>query len=76
MVSVRDKAGKSIELPDSDSITPLRLDAINSGTYEVTLAGPDGKQQTVECTLSSIQHLCSADMGSPSVSQVLMGEQP
>jgi eukaryotic-like serine/threonine-protein kinase len=76
VLSVRAKTGNSIALPDNDSTTPLRLDAINSGSYEVTLAGPDNKLQTVECTASSSQHLCSADMGSPSVNQVLMGEQP
>jgi len=76
VLSVQDKSGKSIALPDRDSTTPLRLDAIDSGIYEVTLAGPDNKQRTVECSVSSSEHLCSADMGSPSVKQVLMGEQP
>jgi hypothetical protein len=76
VVSVQDKSGKSIALPDRDSTTPLRLDAVDSGIYEVTLASPDNKRQTVECSVSSSKHLCSADMGSPSVKQVLMGEQP
>jgi serine/threonine-protein kinase len=76
VVSVQDKTGKSIVLPDKDSTTPLRLDAVVSGIYEVTLAGPDNKQQTVECSVSSGKHLCCADMGSPSVKQVLIGEQP
>jgi serine/threonine-protein kinase len=76
VVSVQDRSGKSIALPGRDSTTPLRLDAVDSGIYEVTLAGPDNRQQTVECSVSSSKHLCSADMGSPSVKQVLIGEQP
>jgi hypothetical protein len=76
VVSVQDKSGKSIALPDRNFTTPLRLDAVDSGIYKVTLAGPDNKQQTVECSVSLSEHLCSADMGSPSVDQVLMGEQP
>lgn len=76
VVSVEDKSGKSTALPGRDSNTPLRLDAVDGGVYEVTLAGPDNKQQTVECRVSSSEHLCSADMGSPSVEQVLRGTQP
>jgi serine/threonine-protein kinase len=75
VVSVQDGAGKNIALPAGDSTTPLRLDVVESGTYEVTLRGPDDKEQTVECRVSASDHLCSADMGSPSVKQLLMGEQ-
>jgi hypothetical protein len=76
VVSVQDSSGKSIALPDRDSITPLRLDAVGSGIYNVTLAGPDNTQQTVKCSVSSSEHLCFADMGSLSIKHVLMGEQP
>jgi hypothetical protein len=76
VVSVQDKSGNSIALSDKDSTTPLRLDAVDSGIYVVTLAGPDNKEQTVKCSVSLSEHLCSADMGSPSVNQVLTGEQP
>jgi serine/threonine-protein kinase len=76
VVSVQDTSGTHITLPAGDSTTPLRLDAVDGGTYKVTFRGPDDKQQTVECSLSASEHLCSADMGSPSVKKVLMGEQP
>jgi serine/threonine-protein kinase len=76
VVSVQDKTGMRVVLPDGDSTTPLRLDAVASGTYKVTLRGPDDKQQTVECRVSASEHLCSADVGSPSVKQVLRGERP
>jgi hypothetical protein len=76
VVSVQDKSGKTIALPGKNSTTPLRLDAVDGGVYEVTLAGPDNKKQTVACRVSSSEHLCSADMGSPDVEQVLRGKQP
>ena len=76
VVSIQDEAGNSIALPDGDQTTPLRLEEINSGKYKVTLAGADGKQQTVECNVSAGEHLCAADLGSPDPEQVLMGEQP
>jgi serine/threonine-protein kinase len=76
VVSVQNETGNSIALPDTDSITPLRLDAVGSGIYDVTLAGPDNTEQTVKCSVSSSKHLCYADMGSLSMKHVLMGEQP
>ena len=76
VVSVQDKSGKSIALPGKNSTTPLRLNAVEGGVYEVTLVGPDNKQQTVTCRVSSSEHLCSAEMGSPNVEQVLKGRQP
>ena len=76
VVSIQDEAGNSIALPDGDQTTPLRLEEINSGKYKVTLAGADGKQQTVECNVSAGEHLCAADLGSPDPEQVLIGDQP
>jgi serine/threonine-protein kinase len=76
VVSIQDEAGNSVALPDGDQTTPLRLEGINSGTYKVTFARADGKQQTVECNVSAGEHLCAADLGPPDPEQVLMGEQP
>jgi eukaryotic-like serine/threonine-protein kinase len=76
VVSVQDEAGNSIALPDEDQTTPLRLEGINSGTYKVTFARADGKEQTVECNVSAGEHLCAADLGSPDPEHVLIGEQP
>jgi serine/threonine-protein kinase len=76
VVGLHDRAGKPIALPDGDHTTPLRLEGLSSGTYHVTLAGADGKQQTVECNVSSGEHLCTANMSLPGIEQVLMGGQP
>jgi serine/threonine-protein kinase len=75
VVSVQDEAGQNIPLPDGDQTTPLRLDGVNSGTYKVTFAGADGRQQMMECNVSAGEHLCATDMGSPDTKQVLIGEQ-
>jgi len=76
VVNIQDRAGESILLPGGDQTTPLRLDGVNSGTYQVTFAGADGRQQVVECNVSAEEHLCAAEMGSPDIERVLMGEQP
>ncbi|RZU42252.1 serine/threonine protein kinase [Edaphobacter modestus] len=75
VVSVQDKSGKNIVLPEGDTTTPLRLEAVASGIYEVTFAGPDNKQHTVECRVSPNEHLCSVDIGSPSLKHALTGEK-
>ncbi|WP_051978827.1 serine/threonine-protein kinase [Edaphobacter aggregans] len=75
VVTIQDQSGKRIPLPSVDLTTPLRLDGLNSGSYKVTVASADGKQLTVECNVSAAEHLCVADMGSPEIRHVLMGEQ-
>jgi len=76
VIDIQDEGGNSVPLPGEDQTTPLRLDGVKSGTYKVTFAAPDGKQQTVECNISSAEHLCAADVGLPDTQQVLRGEQP
>ena len=76
VVSVQDTSGKNVALSDEDATTPLRLEGVDSGTYKVTLSDAAEKRQTVVCIVSLKDHLCSADMGSPDVQQVLTGEQP
>jgi eukaryotic-like serine/threonine-protein kinase len=75
VVRVQDEAGKDIALPDGDRTTPLRLDGLKAGGYKVTIAGPEGQQQTVNCRLSSANHLCVADISAPDIQQVLTGDQ-
>jgi serine/threonine-protein kinase len=74
VVSVQDEAGRSIPLPD-DQTTPLRLEGVNSGRYRVAFTSSDGRQQTMECNVPAGERLCAADMGSPDIKQVLIGEQ-
>jgi predicted Ser/Thr protein kinase len=76
VVSVDDESGVRVPLPDGDRTTPLRLEGLKSGKYKVTLAGTDGNQQTIECDVSSDEHLCSLNLGSPDPDQVLTGGQP
>jgi eukaryotic-like serine/threonine-protein kinase len=75
VVSVQERSGKNVTLPDGDTTTPLRLEAVDSGVYEVTVAGPNNEQKTVECNVSPGEHLCSIDIGSITVEKALTGER-
>jgi serine/threonine-protein kinase len=72
---VQDGKGKGVALPGIDHTTPLRLDGLTPGDYKVTLADPEGKQRTVTCRVSSLDHLCSSDLGAPDLQQLLSGGQ-
>jgi eukaryotic-like serine/threonine-protein kinase len=75
VVAIRNASGKSLPLPTNDNTTPLRVEALNAGTYIVELRGPDNQQKTVQCTVSQDQHTCTADMGLPDIQQLLKGDQ-
>ena len=75
VLRVQDEAGKEIALPDADQSTPLRLDGLKPGKYKVILAGAGDQQKTVDCNLSTVDHLCTADMGIPDIQQILTGER-
>ena len=75
VLSVQDEAGKEITLPDGDQSTPLRLEGLKPGRYKVTLADPGGEQKTVDCSLSTADHLCTTDTGTPDPEQALIGGQ-
>jgi serine/threonine-protein kinase len=76
ILDVRDEDGRSIALPAGVQTTPLRLDGLKPGPYKVMLGGPGGKQKTIECKLSAIGRLCTAEMSVPDMQQLLSGEQP
>jgi serine/threonine-protein kinase len=76
VVKMSDTHSKSVQLGDADAVTPLRVPAIAAGEYDVTFEDADGKQQVVHCSVTASQHVCSADLGTPDVHQVLAGEQP
>jgi hypothetical protein len=72
---VQDEAGQEIALPDVDESTPLRLDGLKPGKYKVIFADAAGQQKTVDCNLSTADHLCTTDMGIPDIQQMLNGER-
>jgi len=77
VVKIQNRAGSSIDLHNSQPVTPFRLDGVPPGSYEVTLKVPgSGLEQVVSCVISADQHLCSADLGTPETQQLLTGAQP
>jgi eukaryotic-like serine/threonine-protein kinase len=75
VLRVQDEVDKDIALPNVDQSTPLRLDGLKPGKYKVILADPGGQQKTADCNLSTVDHLCTTDMGIPDVQKILIGEQ-
>ncbi len=75
VVSVRSRTGEDIRLPNTDRTTPLRLDGLNIGKYQVTFSGPNTEQQVVSCEVSESTHLCIADFGPVDINQILAGDQ-
>jgi eukaryotic-like serine/threonine-protein kinase len=63
VAGIRTAAGKDVDLKNENLATPLRVDGISAGDYEVTLQGPDHEQQVIHCHIGGTQHLCSAEMG-------------
>lgn len=75
ILQVEDSKGKSIPLPEGGT-TPLRLDYLMAGQYKVTLAGPNGDKQTVNCSISGNDHLCMLQIEAPDIQQVMTGVNP
>lgn len=76
VLSIKDADEKDVTLPVGDQITPLRLEGIKVGTYEVTYEGADGLQKTVECEISPKNHLCTVELGELDIEKILNGAQP
>ena len=74
VIAVRDQSGNEITLPSGgEAVTPLRVNGLPTGTYRVELQNSEGEHKEVDCGVSAAQHLCVADFGEPSVSQLLKG---
>jgi eukaryotic-like serine/threonine-protein kinase len=71
VVHVSDAKGKSVALPEGDHSTPMRLDNLAPGAYKVTFQGADNGQQTLNCQLSSEQHLCSVSFGELDIQKLI-----
>jgi serine/threonine-protein kinase len=76
VLAVHDEQGKNVDLPTKDRITPLRLDGLKAGKYEVVLRAPDGLEKTMLCKLSTEEHLCATDMGALDIQRLLEGDRP
>jgi predicted Ser/Thr protein kinase len=73
ILRVQDSNGKDVVTPGTDETTPLRLEGLAEGKYKVNLVGPGGSEQTIDCSVSSTEHLCTAEMGTINIQQVLDG---
>jgi serine/threonine protein kinase len=76
VISVEGESGERVLLPEGEQTTPLRLGGLKRGKYKVTLGDAHGNQQTMDCDVSLDEHLCSFNLGSPDLDQVLAGGQP
>jgi serine/threonine protein kinase len=76
VISVEGESGVRVLLPEGEQTTPLRLDGLKRGKYRVTLGGAHGNPETIDCDVSLDEHLCSFNLGSPDLDQVLTGGQP
>jgi serine/threonine-protein kinase len=75
ILQVQDSEGKSVTLPE-DGATPVRLGDLKAGQYKITLAGPKGDKQTVNCSISGVDHLCMLQIEAPDIQQVMTGANP
>lgn len=71
VVGIRNAAGKDLDLSQQNRATPLRVDDLAAGPYDITLQGPDQEQQIIHCQISATQHLCSTDLGGADPDQLL-----
>jgi serine/threonine-protein kinase len=71
VVRIKNADGKELDLSGQNRSTPLRVDGVAAGQYEVTLEGADNEQQVVHCQISATQHLCTAQMGAADPDQLL-----
>jgi eukaryotic-like serine/threonine-protein kinase len=71
VAGIRTAAGKDVDLKSGNRATPLRVDGIAAGDYEVTLQGPDHEQQVIHCHIGASQHLCTAEMGNTNPDELL-----
>ena len=71
VVRITDPAGKQLDLNGQNRATPLRVDGLAVGQYEVTLEGADNEQKAIHCQISETQHLCTTEMGAGTPDQLL-----
>jgi serine/threonine-protein kinase len=62
VMGVTSDKGKAIPLPDGDHWTPLRLDDIPIGKYNVDFKGADGSTQSQQCDVEQSTQVCSVEL--------------
>ena len=62
VVSVTSDKGKAIPLPAGDHWTPLRLDEIPAGRYDVSFKGSDGSTQSQQCDVAQSPQVCNIEL--------------
>jgi serine/threonine-protein kinase len=62
VVSVTSDKGKAIPLPAGDHWTPLRLDQIPDGRYDVSFKGSDGSTQSQQCDVAQSPQVCNIEL--------------
>jgi hypothetical protein len=75
VLKISGEGGRRLEEQTGEHVTPMRLESLPTGHYDVTFSGPDNKQQVKSCEITLEQHLCAATFDGPDVKQLLAGEQ-
>jgi len=75
VLKITGEGGRRLEEQTGEHVTPMRLESLPTGHYDITFAGPDNKQQVKSCEITLEQHLCAATFDEPDVKQLLAGEQ-
>ena len=75
VLKITGEGGRRLEEQTGEHVTPMRLESLPTGHYDITFAGPDNKQQVKSCEITLEQHLCAATFDKPDVKQLLAGEQ-
>lgn len=71
VAKIKNGAGKELDLSGQNRATPLRVDGVALGQYEVTLEGANNEHEVIQCQISATQHLCTAEMGATDPDQLL-----
>ncbi len=80
VVSVTSDKGKVIALGDGDHHTPLRLEGLPFGSYDVQYKLQDGVVETkTGCVIDDSDHLCTLtsrrDLGDDEIDKIIQGQQ-
>jgi serine/threonine protein kinase len=71
---VIDPDHKNVPLP-ADPHTPMRLDGLAPGHYQVVFQGPDNSQVTQGCDISADRHQCKVKFGELDIQQLIGGQR-
>jgi hypothetical protein len=62
VVNVTGEKGKVVTLPAGDRWTPLRLEEIPAGSYEVGFRAADGSVRKQQCEVTQSEQVCSIEV--------------